>query len=231
MTLFGLGLGLNMQPVVLAVQNAAPAQDIGVATSTVTFSRQMGGTIGTAVFLSILFSAAGDRIAGAFARVADDPAFQEALTDEQVLADPANAEIARQVAAAADGSGDPVAGSSVLSDSSFLSQLDPRLAQPFQIGFSEAMDLVFWVSAAVMLAGFLVIAFLPELPLRSASPLSERVNGVEAPTAAVAEHEPGVDGARAQGIAFAAAAPASARGEEAATHDARDDGSTRPQAG
>lgn len=216
MTLFGLGPGFNMQPVVLAVQNAAPAQDIGVATSTVTFSRQMGGTIGTAVFLSILFSAAGDRIAGAFGRAADDPAFQEALTDEQVLANPANAEIARQVAASADGSGDPVAGSSVLSDSSFLSQLDPRLAEPFQVGFSEAMDLVFWVSAVVMLAGFVVIAFLPELPLRSGSPLSERVNGVQGPPGDMAGQQPGVDGTRAQGIAYAAAAPASARGEEAA---------------
>jgi predicted MFS family arabinose efflux permease len=177
MALFGVGLGCNMQPVVLAVQNAAPPSDIGVATSTVTFARQMGGTLGTAVFLSVLFSAAGDRISGAFARAGEDPAFRAALTDEAVLANPANAEVARQVTEAASGSGDPVAGSSVLNDSSFLSALDPRLAEPFRVGFSEAMDLVFWVAAAVMLVGFVVIAFLPELPLRSASPLSERVNG------------------------------------------------------
>jgi MFS family permease len=177
MALFGVGLGCNMQPVVLAVQNAAPPADIGVATSTVTFARQMGGTLGTAVFLSVLFSAAGDRIAGAFGRAGEDPAFRAALTDEAVLANPANAEVARQVSAAASGSGDAVAGSAVLDDSSFLSALDPRLAEPFRVGFSEAMDLVFWVSAVVMLIGFVVIAFLPELPLRSASPLSERVNG------------------------------------------------------
>ncbi|MGF1662382.1 MAG: DHA2 family efflux MFS transporter permease subunit [Kineosporiaceae bacterium] len=177
MALFGIGLGCNMQPVVLAVQNAAPPSDIGVATSTVTFARQMGGTLGTAVFLSMLFSTAGDRIAGAFARAGEDPAFRAALADESVLANPANAEVARQVSQAAGGSGDAVTGSAVLDDSSFLSALDPRLAEPFRVGFSEAMDLVFWLAAAVMLVGFLVIAFLPELPLRSASPLSERVNG------------------------------------------------------
>lgn len=215
MTLFGLGLGLNMQPVVLAVQNAAPARDIGVATSTVTFSRQMGGTIGTAVFLSILFSAVGDRITGAFGRAADDPAFRAALADDQVLSNPANAEIARQIAAAG-GSGDPVAGSSVLDDSSFLSQLDPRLADPFRVGFSEAMDLVFWVSAAVMVMGFLVIVFLPELPLRSASPLAERTTGTQPSSA------DDVPASRAQDVAIAAAAPVSTRGEATAAPDLRD---------
>ncbi|MBA2695604.1 MAG: MFS transporter, partial [Actinobacteria bacterium] len=56
MLFFGLGLGGNMQPLTLAVQNAVPAQMIGVATSSATFTRQMGGTLGTAVFLSLLFS-------------------------------------------------------------------------------------------------------------------------------------------------------------------------------
>ncbi|HEY0215242.1 MAG TPA: MDR family MFS transporter, partial [Cellulomonas sp.] len=56
---FGLGLGLTMQPLVLAVQNAVPVQDMGVATSSSLFFRQVGGTLGTAVFLSILFSTVG----------------------------------------------------------------------------------------------------------------------------------------------------------------------------
>ena len=56
MVVFGAGLGLNMQTIVLAMQNAVPPRDMGVATSSATFFRQMGGTLGTAVFLSILFS-------------------------------------------------------------------------------------------------------------------------------------------------------------------------------
>ncbi len=62
MALLGLGLGQCMQTLVLAVQNAVPARDMGVATSSTTFFRQMGGTLGTAIFLSIVFSTVGDRI-------------------------------------------------------------------------------------------------------------------------------------------------------------------------
>jgi MFS family permease len=56
MILLGVGLGFNFQPVILAVQNAVSPREMGVATSSVTFFRQMGGTIGVAAFLSILFT-------------------------------------------------------------------------------------------------------------------------------------------------------------------------------
>ena len=54
MVFFGVGLGFNFQPLTLAVQNAVPPQQIGVATATATFTRQIGGTLGTAVFLSAM---------------------------------------------------------------------------------------------------------------------------------------------------------------------------------
>jgi predicted MFS family arabinose efflux permease len=50
----GAGLGLVMQVLVLAVQNAVDFRDMGVATSSSQFFRSMGGTVGTAVFGSIL---------------------------------------------------------------------------------------------------------------------------------------------------------------------------------
>ena len=53
MVVFGAGLGMNMQSIVLAMQNAVDARDMGVTTSAVTFFRQVGGSLGTAVFLSI----------------------------------------------------------------------------------------------------------------------------------------------------------------------------------
>ena len=76
---FGIGLGFNMQPLTLAVQNAVPPKDMGVATSSATFFRQMGGTLGTAVFLSVLFSTVGGKILAAFEKSSTDPAFQAAL--------------------------------------------------------------------------------------------------------------------------------------------------------
>ncbi|MBR8742715.1 MDR family MFS transporter [Nocardiopsis sp. MG754419] len=46
----GTGLGLVMQVVVVVVQNAASYDDLGVATSSATFFRSIGGSFGTAVF-------------------------------------------------------------------------------------------------------------------------------------------------------------------------------------
>jgi len=168
MVFFGLGLGFNFQPLTLAVQNAVSPRMIGVATSSATFTRQIGGTLGTAVFLSILFSTVGDKIAAAFSRVAPTPEFQAALHD------PANAEFARQLQASQASGGAAAAGSGVLKDSSFLSNLDPRLAKPFLQGFSDSMDLVFLVGAGVMVVGFLVMLLLPHVELRSGSAYSER---------------------------------------------------------
>jgi EmrB/QacA subfamily drug resistance transporter len=51
--LLGLGLGLVTQVLVVAVQNAAPYEDLGVATSGVTLFRLIGGSVGTAVLGSI----------------------------------------------------------------------------------------------------------------------------------------------------------------------------------
>jgi MFS family permease len=53
---FGAGLGMTMQTIVTAVQNAVEYRDLGAATSATTFFRQMGGTIGAAVFGAILAS-------------------------------------------------------------------------------------------------------------------------------------------------------------------------------
>jgi EmrB/QacA subfamily drug resistance transporter len=168
MVFFGIGLGFNFQPLTLAVQNAVVPQQIGVATSTATFTRQIGGTIGTAVFLSILFSTLPDKIAAAMQRIAPTPEFQAALQD------PANAEFAKQFAQAQQSGGGAASGTGVLKDSSFLTDLDARLAKPFLEGFSDSMDLVFLVGAGVMVVGFFVLLFLPHVELRSGSAYDER---------------------------------------------------------
>jgi len=45
----GLGLGLVMPNLTTAIQNAVPAQDLGVATSAASFFRSLGGALGVAV--------------------------------------------------------------------------------------------------------------------------------------------------------------------------------------
>jgi hypothetical protein len=168
MTVFGLGLGGNMQPLVLAVQNAVPPRDMGVATSSATFFRQMGGTLGTAVFLAILFSTVGDKIKAAFGAPDNAAAIAAAVNDPHVLANPTNA----SVAAAIKSGGALPAGA--LDDTSFLSRLDPRLARPFLEGFAGSIALVSLCGALVLLVAAVVVWFLPEEPLRSVSGIQAR---------------------------------------------------------
>lgn len=54
MFLLGVGVGMVMQVLVIAVQNAVDHKDLGVATSTNAFFRSLGGAFGTAVFGAIL---------------------------------------------------------------------------------------------------------------------------------------------------------------------------------
>ncbi|HET9317991.1 MAG TPA: MDR family MFS transporter [Vicinamibacteria bacterium] len=56
MLLVGVGLGLVMQVLVIAVQNAVDHRDLGVATSGTTLFRLIGGSLGTAA-LGVVFSA------------------------------------------------------------------------------------------------------------------------------------------------------------------------------
>jgi EmrB/QacA subfamily drug resistance transporter len=154
MVLLGLGLGFNMQPVILAVQNAVSPREIGVATSSVTFFRQMGGTIGTAAFLSILFSRLGTEI--------PEPIREAAQSSPE----------AAQQAAALQQAG----AEGVLADTSAIDAF-PALVMPFRIGFSNTLDLVFLVAAAVVAVGFFVLWFLPQLELRNQSGIQARQGG------------------------------------------------------
>jgi EmrB/QacA subfamily drug resistance transporter len=54
MLTLGAGIGLVMQVIVLAMQNSVDPRDMGVATSSATFFRSLGGTFGTALFGTIL---------------------------------------------------------------------------------------------------------------------------------------------------------------------------------
>jgi EmrB/QacA subfamily drug resistance transporter len=168
MLVIGWGLGGNMQPLTLAVQNAMPPQDMGVATASATFFRQMGGTLGTAVFLSMLFAALPGRIVDALRSASATPQFQGAVHDPAVLADPANA----PVLSALSGSGIPS-----LDDSSFLSAMDPRLSRPILEAFAGSMNLAFLTAAAVLVIGLIAVCRMKEVPLRTMS-------GVEAQRAA-----------------------------------------------
>jgi EmrB/QacA subfamily drug resistance transporter len=65
----GLGLGLVMQTIVLAVQNSVDPHEIGTATSANNFFREIGAAVGVALFSSIFTSRLSDRLTDVFAGV------------------------------------------------------------------------------------------------------------------------------------------------------------------
>jgi EmrB/QacA subfamily drug resistance transporter len=63
MVVVGVGLGLVMQVLVLAVQNDARPEEVGVATASATFFRSMGGAFGVAIFGAIFASRLSNQLA------------------------------------------------------------------------------------------------------------------------------------------------------------------------
>jgi EmrB/QacA subfamily drug resistance transporter len=63
MLVVGIGIGLVMQVLVLVVQNDVRPQDIGVATSTATFFRSVGGSFGVAIFGAVFATRLNDQLA------------------------------------------------------------------------------------------------------------------------------------------------------------------------
>lgn len=155
----GAGLGCCMQTLILATQNAVRASEMGVATSSATFFRSMGGTFGTAVFLTIFFSGAASKVGANVQAASESSAFQSALQD------PANSTIARALTAIKGGS------TSQLNDTSFLQHGAMVLREPFLSGFAAAMDRVFLVAAIVVIPAFVLSFFLKEVKLRMESGL------------------------------------------------------------
>ncbi|MBA2953688.1 DHA2 family efflux MFS transporter permease subunit [Nocardioides sp. MAH-18] len=162
MLVLGLGLGNCLQPILLIVQSSVPPTEIGVATSSATFFRQIGGTLGVAIFLSVLFSTVGGNIEDAIKVESQTPEFQQAVADGHGL--------------------DPSMIHQIQDDSSFIETLHPAIAHPFKVGFAESMDLVFQLAAGVGVLAFLILLLLPPVELRATS----------ASVAARAEAEPGL---------------------------------------
>jgi len=134
----GAGLGLCMQTLVISVQNALPPRDMGVATSSVTFFRSMGGTFGAAVSLAVLFgSLAGN------------------IQDRLVAAGVPGDVVAR------------FGEASALNDTTVIDTLPGVVRDAVLQGFADSAQAVFVVVAALLVPAFLLTLFIQELPLRT----------------------------------------------------------------
>jgi EmrB/QacA subfamily drug resistance transporter len=88
--LVGGGLGLTIQPLLVAVQGAVEPSDMGVATSANVFFRSFGSTVGTAMFAAIFAGRLGENLEHTFATLTASG--REALAGIDVRSLMANAE-------------------------------------------------------------------------------------------------------------------------------------------
>jgi EmrB/QacA subfamily drug resistance transporter len=208
MLLVGLGLGQLMQTLTLASQNSVGPRDIGVATSGSTFFRQIGGTLGTAIIFSVLFSRIPEVLRDVFSNPATQRELAAVASDPGVRADPANAQILEMLA-------NPSAlGSALDGDTSFLNSSDPRLAAPFLDSFATATVTVFFVSLGVVLVAFALSFFLKATPLREKSALQENADADAAVIAQQAANATGalVEPSMSTGAVLGSGAPEPATG-------------------
>jgi len=137
MVVVGIGLGLTMQMLVISVQNALPPQDMGLSTSSVTFFRSMGGTLGAAVALAILFGTVLGNI------------------QDRLLQSSYKAFAGR------------VGGGKLDNTSALLAQLPAPVKRLVLEGFADSMHTVFLVVALLVIPAFLLTFFVKEVPLRT----------------------------------------------------------------
>jgi MFS family permease len=154
MAVVGFGLGFMMPSLVIAVQNAFSYQVLGVVTSSVTFFRSIGGTIGVAVLGSLMTTRLNSEMAAnipASVREAAPPSLMERLGDPEVLLSPGGM---AQLRAASERFGGDAA---VIFD---------QVIAGMRVALAEAIDYVFFVAMLVSLAALIVSLLLKEVPLR-----------------------------------------------------------------
>jgi len=136
MIVLGVGLGMAMQQYTLVVQNAVARADLGVATASTQFFRNVGSTVGIAVFGTVMTSGLAAAIAGHLP-----------------------AEVAARMPAGSAGAG------SVL-DPAALAGLPPVVADAVRQGLADQLHLVFLLALPLVAVVFLATLAIKPLPLR-----------------------------------------------------------------
>ena len=158
----GLGIGPTLSVFTIVVQNAVPIRELGVATSNLTFFRQIGGSVGLAVLWTVFANKFSDSIkpemltAGVPQQIVDQ--FGAATAG-------GNATNLIQV-----GQGDPGAALLANVPAAFRPAVEPfvpnildGLHQAFSVGIAE----VFLIGVGTTIVALAVAAFMRELPLRT----------------------------------------------------------------
>ncbi|MBA2759977.1 MAG: MFS transporter [Chloroflexia bacterium] len=153
MIVLGLGVGLVMPTITLAVQNAFPPRQLGVVTSSLQFFRSIGGTIGIALMGTYLTTQISTNITRDVPAETLAQTPQEALDEitPQALANP-EARIELEAAFDAIPNGD---------------QVFANLLEAMRGTLATAIQDVFLIATGVAVFAVIIGMFLPERTLRT----------------------------------------------------------------
>jgi EmrB/QacA subfamily drug resistance transporter len=147
MVVIGVGLGLAMQPLILAVQNSLELRDMGAGTSAATFFRSLGGSFGVAALGAIMTNRLTVEL---------QPRVATAILQLP-------AAVREKMSAAG-------AGSFSINDPKAIRALPEMVRRAVEEGFVAALHPLFLVAAAVTLLAVVLSVMLPDRELKGAAP-------------------------------------------------------------
>ena len=167
MFIMGCGVGMTMQNLVLVVQNTVAPNQIGAASSAVTFFRTLGGSAGMSVMGTVLGHRVVDLLTDGLAKLAT--AHPEALEGAEAL----------------QGGAIPR-----------VSELEPALRTVVEDAYGHAIGDVFLSVTPVAAIAILAVVFLPNIPLGTQNNAQKRAARRSAQTGRVEVAAPGRSDAR-----------------------------------
>lgn len=170
----GLGMGMGMPILNLAVQNEFEQKDLGATTASVQLFRGLGSTIGAAVFSGLLtagiLSSFGNPEASPYIQQLKQSPASGQLTDGEITADKLliintqSGNIIDQAKKAIGKSGLPSSAQNRAIDQ--LTQQQEEYSTRLVDSFASSLHRIFIVSAILMAAATLIVAQIKERPLR-----------------------------------------------------------------
>jgi EmrB/QacA subfamily drug resistance transporter len=182
----GVGIGPTLAVFTIVIQNAVPFSKLGVATSNLTFFRQIGGVVGLSIAGSLFGSQVADQIPvrlvanGVPQQLVDQ--FQGSGFDQNNLVGVGNT-LGQQILA-----GVPAQFRQIVEP--FI----PKIVTSIYEAISLAIGSIFWLGLVASVLAFLAVLVIRELPLRSSlGPARGTAHGAHAPGRSGAEataHQP-----------------------------------------
>lgn len=140
--MLGAGLGLSMQTILIALQNDVEFKDMGIATSSNTFFRSLGGAFGTAIFGTIFSNRIAYYLEENLTKLQQsNPKALEGFSPDNIEA--------------------------ITVNTSIISTLPINLQEVVLGSFAQTFKVVFLAAVPVTFIGFLLSFLLKEKPLKS----------------------------------------------------------------